>query len=91
MTKMADLTEEWMKDPDFRAEYEALAPEFDLVGQLIGARTAAGLSRAEVALRMRTSIGVVVGLESGRRRPSLWDAPRFVDTFAMRPARLRVT
>ena len=27
---MRDIAEEWLKDPEFRAEYEALEPEFAL-------------------------------------------------------------
>ena len=49
MTKLADLKKEFLSDPDNKAAYDALAPEFNLARKLIAARAAAGLSQAEVA------------------------------------------
>ncbi|MBM3581732.1 MAG: transcriptional regulator, partial [Alphaproteobacteria bacterium] len=43
------LKAQWMKDPAFRAEYTALAPEFALARALIKARAKAGLTQAAVA------------------------------------------
>lgn len=40
MTKVADLHEAWSKDPEYRAEYDRLGPEFALARALIEARTA---------------------------------------------------
>ena len=54
MTKLADLKKEFLSDPDNKAAYDALAPEFNLARKLIAARAAAGLSQAEVAERMGT-------------------------------------
>ena len=39
---MRDIAKEWLKDPEFRAEYEALEPEFALASALIEARSRAG-------------------------------------------------
>jgi len=38
MTKVSELHKEWMKDPDYRAAYEASQPQFELISALIGAR-----------------------------------------------------
>ena len=54
MTKLADLKTAFLSDPDNKAAYDALAPEFNLARKLIAARAAAGLSQAEVAKRMGT-------------------------------------
>jgi predicted transcriptional regulator len=69
MTKVSELHEKWLSDPKYREEYEALE-EFSLAGNLIEARTRAGLTQAELALRMHTTQSVVARLESGRVRPS---------------------
>jgi ribosome-binding protein aMBF1 (putative translation factor) len=61
---------EWDKDPEFRAAYDALEEEFALAGQIIGARTRANLTQAELAERMNTSQSAIARLESGRVRPS---------------------
>ena len=71
MTKMRDLHAEWMKDPAYQAEYERLAPEFDLAALLIEARTQAGLTQAELAQQMKTTQSVVSRLEGGSQWPSL--------------------
>ena len=64
------IFDEWMKDPEFVREYEALEEEFALASQIIGARARAGLSQEELARRMGTSQSAIARLESGRFRPS---------------------
>ena len=70
MTRVADLHEEWSRDPGYREAYDRLGPEFELSRSLIEARTRAGLTQAELAERMETTQPVVARLESGRARPS---------------------
>ncbi len=69
----------WMEDPEFRKEYEALAPEFALARQLIEARTRAGLTQQELAERMRTTQPVIARLESGRQMPTTKTLKRFAE------------
>jgi predicted transcriptional regulator len=70
MTKISELHKQWLADPEYRKEYEALEEEFSLAANLIEARTRAGLTQAELATRMHTTQSVVARLESGRVRPS---------------------
>ena len=70
MTKISDLHQKWLSDPDYREEYDALEEEFSLAANLIQARTRAGLTQTELASRMNTTQSVVARLESGRVRPS---------------------
>ena len=39
MSKVRDLHEQWSRDPEYRAAYESLGPEFELARQLIEAPT----------------------------------------------------
>jgi len=64
------LFDEWHKDPEYVAAYDALEEEFALASQIIGARARAGLSQAELAERMNTSQSAIARLEGGRSRPS---------------------
>lgn len=64
------LFAEWRNDPEFMAAYDALEEEFALANALIGARTNANLSQAELAERMQTSQSAIARLESGRTWPS---------------------
>ena len=77
MTKLADLKKEFLSDPDNKAAYEALAPEFNLAGKLIAARAAAGLSQAEVAERMGTKQSEISRIEGARQNISIKKLARF--------------
>ena len=71
------LAEGWMKDPAFKAEYDALADEFTLAQELIAARARAGMSQTEVAQRMGTTQSVIARMESGKRMPSMRTVQRY--------------
>ena len=77
MTKAKNLHRKWVKEPGYRAEYEALDNEFALARTLIEARTQAGLSQNQLARRMKTSQSYVARIESGKVRPSTGALERF--------------
>ena len=77
MTKMRDLHKKWMKDPEYRREYDALEEEFALILEVAKARKRAGLSQAELARRMKTTQSTIARLESGRGLPSTRTLGRF--------------
>ncbi|HZB89617.1 MAG TPA: helix-turn-helix transcriptional regulator [Terracidiphilus sp.] len=64
------IAKEMLKDPAVKAEYDRLAPEFEIALELIRARKRAGLSQAELAERMGTSQSTIARLESGQTLPS---------------------
>ena len=66
-----------LADPTVRAEYDALAPEFEIAAELVRARLRAGLSQAELAARMGTSQSTIARLESGQTLPSTKTLLRF--------------
>ena len=70
MTKIRDLHRKWMKDPEYRKEYDALEEEFALMAEVAKARARSGLSQAELAKRMKTTQSTIARLESGRGLPS---------------------
>jgi len=72
-----EAAKEWMKDPEFRAAYDALEDQFALASALIKARSDAGLTQEEVARAMGTTQAVVARLESGRGKPSTRSLERF--------------
>ena len=79
MTLVRDLHMEWMKDPEYRREYEALEEEFSLMRALIEARIGAGLTQEQLAERMETSQSAIARLESGRSLPSGRTLQRFAE------------
>lgn len=70
MTKMKELHKKWMRDPEYRREYDALEEEFALASAMIEARSRAGLTQEELAEKMDTSQSAIARMESGRSIPS---------------------
>ena len=72
-----EAAKDWLKDPEFVAEYEALEEEFALAEALIKARGEADMTQEEVAVAMGTTQAVIARLESGRNMPSTRTLQRF--------------
>lgn len=72
-----EAAREWMKDPAFRAAYDALEDEFALAAALIRARGDADMTQEQVAEAMGTTQAVVARLEGGRIRPTTRTLERF--------------
>ncbi len=70
MTSLAKLKQKLLTDPEVKAEYDRLGPIFAVVGEMIEARQAAGLTQAEIAARMGTTQSVVARLETARHMPT---------------------
>jgi ribosome-binding protein aMBF1 (putative translation factor) len=79
-----DFKARLLADPEVRAEYDALAPEFEIASELVRARLRAGLSQAELAARMGTSQSTIARLESGQTLPSTKTLLRFAQATGSR-------
>ncbi len=84
MKTLKSLKTELLTDPETRAEYEAMANEFDMARELIAARSRAGLTQKQVAERMGTTQSVVARLESGIRAPSMRTVQRYANAIGCR-------
>ena len=49
MTKFNDFLAEELKDPEFKAEYDALEPKFAIIQAMIDARKESGLTQKELS------------------------------------------
>ncbi len=85
MKTFEELKAELLQNPEVRAEYERLRPEFELAETIIAARTAQGLTQAELAARMKTSQSYIARLESGRVLPSMRTWQRLAAATGTRP------
>lgn len=65
------LKKKWLQDPDFKKEYDALKPEFEIARVLIEARFKSHLSQKQVAEKMKTTQSVIARLESGQQNVSI--------------------
>ncbi len=81
MTRQYIPVDEWaekkMRDPEFKAAYDALEDEFALATALVEARADAEMTQEQVAQAMGTTQAVVARLESGRTMPSTRTLQRF--------------
>ena len=84
MKTLKTLKAELLADPKTRAEYDAVANEFEMARELIAARSRAGLTQGEVAERMGTTQSVVARLESGRKAPSMRTVQRYAQAVGAR-------
>lgn len=71
MKTLNDLTTELMQNPEFKAAYVALEPEFERASTIITARTTQGLTQQQLAERLNLSVSYIARLESGRAVPSM--------------------
>jgi transcriptional regulator with XRE-family HTH domain len=60
-----------LKNPEFKAEYEKLEPEYRLAAALIRLRLEKGLTQEELAGLLDTKQESIARLESGNSLPSL--------------------
>ena len=70
-----------MRDPEFRAEYEALELEYRLAGALIQLRLSKGLTQQQLAERLHTKQASIARLESGSSLPSLSTVRRVAEAL----------
>lgn len=76
-----EMVAKWMKDPAFKAEYDAIEEEFALLDEMLDARKKAGLTQAQVAERMGTKATAITRMESnlasGQSGPSFATLKKF--------------
>jgi len=70
-----------MKNPEFREEYEALKPEYQLAAALIRLRLARGLTQEGLARLLNTKQESIARLESGSSLPSLSTVKKVADVL----------
>ena len=59
-----------LKNPVFKAEYDALEPEYKLIEQLITARAERNMTQKQLAEKVGTKQSCIARLESGNYNPS---------------------
>jgi predicted transcriptional regulator len=62
---------EQLKNPDFAREYNALGPEYELIRQIVKARSEQNITQKELADKIGIKQSNISRLESGNYNPSL--------------------
>lgn len=81
---VSDHIKESLEDPEFRAEYERLAPYEELARIVIMRRANLGLTQAELAARMGTTASAISRIESGQHATSPQTVKKLADAFGAR-------
>lgn len=71
MSNFNNYLSQKMKDPAFKAEYDALEPEFSIIQAMIDARKASGLTQQQLAEKTGIAQADISKLENGSANPSL--------------------
>jgi len=71
MTTLKELKRRLLRNPEVRAEYEALKLEEQLAARLTQVRLSAGLTQAQLAKRLGAKQTAIARVESGRHLPGL--------------------
>lgn len=84
-----EMVAKWMKNPEFRAEYERIErEEMPMLDAILKARAEAGLTQAQVAERMGTKPPAVARLEaalvSGKPSPSMATLKKYAAALGKR-------
>ena len=71
MSEWKQFLNEQLQDPDLRAEWDALEPEFTIIQAIIDARKNTGLTQKQLSERAGIAQGDISRLECGNANPSL--------------------
>ena len=83
MTNVNEFLAEQLQDPEIRAEYDALEPEFSIMQAMIDARRSAGLTQKQLSERTGIAQSDLSKLESGTANPSLRTLRRLASGMGM--------
>lgn len=81
MTTWKEHKLELLKNPEFKAAYDALEPEYRLAKELINARLGKKMTQIEVATKAGVSRTVIARLESGTGNPTIGTVSRVANAL----------
>ncbi len=83
MSKFNEVLKEHLKNPNVKAEYEALEPEFQVIRAMIEARKSMQLTQQQLADRTGIDRADISKLENGNANPSLKMLKRLANGMGM--------
>ena len=84
MSDFRNYLNEQLKDPAFKAEWDALQPELSLVQAMIDARKISGLTQKQLSERTGIAQADISKLENGNANPSLRTLQRLASGMGMK-------
>ena len=84
MKTLESALAERMREPEFKVEYEALEPEFEIVQAIIDARKISGFTQKQLAEKTGIAQGDISKIENGEANPSLKTLKRLASGIDMK-------
>ena len=84
MSSYNDYKRKALENPDVKAEYDAIQPEYDIIQAMIDARNKEGLTQKELSERTGITQADISRIENGTRNPSLGMVKRLANGLGMR-------
>ncbi len=84
MTAFNDYLQKKLENPVFKAEYDALEPEFAIIQAMIDARKSGGMTQKQLAEKTGIAQGDISKLENGSANPSVRTLQRLASGMGMR-------
>ena len=81
--KFDDFLAEQLKEPEFRAEYEALQPERAVIQAMIDARRSSGMTQKQLSEITGIAQSDISKLENGSSNPSIRTLQRLASGMGM--------
>ena len=72
-----------LKNPEFKKEWDALEPEFDIIKAIVNARSSQNMSQKELSEKTGIPQADISRLENGTRNPTLKLLKRLADGLNM--------
>ena len=71
MNKYSDYKNKVLQNPEVKAEYDALQPEYDIIQAMIEVRNKLNITQKELSARTGITQADISRIENGTRNPSL--------------------
>ena len=84
MSSFEEFLNKQLQDPEFKAEYDALEPEFAIIQAMIDARKRSVMTQKELSEATGIAQGDISKLENGNANPSLRTLQRLAAGMGMR-------
>jgi len=78
-----EFLNELMKDPEFKAEYDALEPEFQVIRAMLSGRESANITQKELAEKTGIAQADISRIENGNGNPSIRTLQRLANGMGM--------
>ena len=72
-----------MKNPEFKAEYDALEPEFQVIRAMLSGRESANITQKELAEKTGIAQADISRIENGNGNPSIRTLQRLANGMGM--------